>query len=359
MELFPGLPYDMGQECLLRVPYDHLSTVSSVRKCWKQEIQRPEFWRQRKLAGFTRSLIVMVQAQVDLQRRSGIGKYSAAPVYRLTICEPDTGYWTELPLMPGYSDGLPMFCQLVRVGLNLVVIGGWNPDTWQVSKEVFVYSFISAKWRRGADMPGLERSFFACASDSDRTVYVAGGHDYRKNALASALAYDVLKDEWIRLPDMASQRDECKGVFHRGKFLVIGGYHTDMQGRFGSSAEAFDPISRQWDPIKEDFLVDATCPRTCVDAEDGRMMYLCRGIHVAALSCEDNSRWQVVAELPSDVRVTAYVTAWQGKLLVVGSPRYNEAHRVYAWDPRGDKWTKVDVPEKFSGYVQAGCCLEI
>lgn len=358
MELFPGLPYDMGQECLLRVPYEHLSSVSSVTKCWNQEIQRPEFWRQRKLAGFARSLIVMAQAQVDHQRRSGLGKYSAAPVYRLTICEPDTGYWTELPLMPGYSDGLLMFCQLVRVGLNLVVIGGWNPDTWKVSKEVFVYNFISAKWRRGADMPGLERSFFACASDSDRTVYVAGGHDYHKNALASALAYDVLKDEWVRLPDMASQRDECKGVFYRGKFHVIGGYHTDMQGRFGSSAEAFDPITRQWDPIKEDFLVDDMCPRTCVDAEDGRM-YLCRGNRVAALSSEDNSRWQVVAELPSDVRVTAYVTAWQGKLFVVGSPRYNEAHRVYVWDIRSDKWTKVEVPEKFSGYVQAGCCLEI
>ena len=33
------------------------------------------------------------------------------------------------------------------------------------------------------------------------------------------------------LTDVARERDECKRVFHRGKFHVIGGYCTEMHGR--------------------------------------------------------------------------------------------------------------------------------
>ncbi|KAI5660567.1 hypothetical protein M9H77_29360 [Catharanthus roseus] len=358
MELFPDLPDDIGIECLIRVPYYNLSSVSSVNKRWKKEIELPEFWRRRKAAGFTRKLVVMAQARVDPTRITGGTKYSETPVYRLTICEPDTGYWAELPPVPGYSDGLPMFCQLAGVGTNLVVMGGWKPSTWEVSNEVFVYNFVSAKWRRGSDMPGCRRSFFACAADTDRTVYVAGGHDMDKNALTSAMAYNVASDEWVALPDMATERDECKGVFHGGKFHVVGGYITDMQGRFGTSAESFDLSTWKWDPVDEDFLEDATCPRTCVDAEDGRM-YMCRRADLAAVTPEGNSQWQTVAELPSDVRNIGCVMGWQGKVFVAGCPGLNELYRVYIWDSRSNTWTKVEAPENFSGHIQAACCLEM
>ncbi|KAL3511816.1 hypothetical protein ACH5RR_024533 [Cinchona calisaya] len=357
MELFPGLPDDIGLECLVRVPYDHFSSAASVCKSWKLEIQLPEFIRQRKVAGFARRVIVMAQARVDQARKSGSGKFSATPVYRLTLCEPETGYWTELPPVPGYADGLPMFCQLIGAGLNLVVMGGWNRVTWEVSNAVFVYSFVSGTWRRGADMPGCRRSFFACASDSDRTVFVAGGHDGEKNALRSAWAYDVAKGEWVPLPDMAKERDESKGTFHGGKFHVIGGYHTNMQGRFSTSAESFDIATWRWDPVQDGFLDVATCPRTCVDgtAGNGRLL-MCRDVDVVGL---ENSEWQVVTQIPSDVRNISYVTAWQGKLLLIGSPRFSEPHRVYTLNLKSCLWTKVETPESFSGHVQSGCCLEM
>ena len=92
---------------------------------------------------------------------------------------------------------------------------------------MFVYNVVSAKWRRGADIPGVRRSFFGCSSDSDQMVLVAGGHNDDKNALRSALAYDVAEDDWLPVPDMSMERDECKVVFQRGKFHVIGGYETE------------------------------------------------------------------------------------------------------------------------------------
>lgn len=297
----------------------------------------------------------MAQSKVDPTRDLGFRKFAAVPAYRLTLCEPETGSWAELPPIPGCPDGLPMYCQLAGVGLNLVVMGGWDPETCEASPAVFIYNFVSAAWRRGADMPGGERLFFACASDNARTVFVAGGHDSEKCALRSALAYDVANDTWRAMPDMASERDEAKGAYHCSAFHVIGGYPTNMQGRFEASAESFDAATWQWGPVQEGFLDAATCPRNCVDVGDGRLLS-CRDAELAA---REGSTWRVAAELPRDVRNTACVTAWQGKVVVIGSERFGAAHVAFVLDLKRCRWERVDAEEEFTGHVQSACCVEL
>ncbi|KAL6986867.1 hypothetical protein U1Q18_041448 [Sarracenia purpurea var. burkii] len=356
MELLPGLPNHVALDCLIRMPFDQFSVASSVCRGWKAEIELPGFRRHRKSAGLARSVVAVAQARVDPNRNPTAAKLSSAPLfYRLAICEPETGYWSELPPVPGFPDGLPIFCHLVGVGSELVVIGGCDKVSWHVSNSVFVFSFVSFTWRCGADMPGGKRLFFGSASDSDRTVFVAGGHDEDKNALRSALSYDVAEDAWVPLPDMARERDECKGIFHRGKFHVIGGYSTEMQGRFEQDAEAFDVATRQWNLVQDDFLEAAMCPRTCVDGGDARL-FLCRNDSV--MVCKD-AKWQVLAGVPAEVRNVAYVTAWQDKLLVIGSGKFGEPHKGYVMDLKKSTWTKLELPPEYSGHVQSGCCLEI
>ncbi|KAK4428069.1 F-box/kelch-repeat protein [Sesamum alatum] len=357
MDLIPGLPDDLGLECLVRVPHQYFSSVSSVCRSWKRRIELPEFWRHRKASGLTRKVIVMAQSRVDPTRGLGAKKHAvaSAPVYRLTLCEPETGYWAELPPIPGHSGGLPMFCGLVGVGLNLVVLGGWNPVTWEVSNGVFIYNFISATWRRGANMPGCKRSFFACASDFDRTVFVAGGHDGEKCALKSAMAYDVVEDKWIVMPDMTRERDESKGVFNRGKFHVIGGYSTNMQGQFETSAESFDVATWQWGPVQEDFLSNPMCPKNCVDDGDENL-FMSYNTHVIV---RQGSTWRSVAELPNNIRNMGFMTAWKGKVLVIGSERFGAHYETLVLDLKSSKWKRVEVEEDFLGHVQSGCCLEL
>ncbi|KAK3219695.1 hypothetical protein Dsin_013665 [Dipteronia sinensis] len=356
MDLIPNLPNHIALECLIRVSYDQFSRVASVCSDWKKEIKLPEFRRLRKTSCRSQKIIVMSQARVDPNvKKPGVIKRFANPVYRVTILELDTGHWLELPPLPGFSNGLPMFCQLAAVGLNIVAMGGLDPVTWEVSNSVFVFNFVSGKWHRGADMPGVRRSFYGCASDHDRMVYVAGGHDDDKNALRSAVAYDVEKDEWIQLSDMARERDECKGIFHDGKFHVIGGYCTEMQGRFEKSAEVFNVATSQWEDVQEDFLEASTCPRTCtVDGDND--FYTSHGGDVVALK---RDKWQDVAKIPAEVCKVAYTTTWQGKLLVIGCASYGEPHMAYVLDLKSYKWTKMESLEKFSGHVQSGCYLEI
>ncbi|WCJ40665.1 Galactose oxidase/kelch repeat superfamily protein [Euphorbia peplus] len=354
MDLIPGLPDDLARDCLVRTSYKQFPTAISVCKSWRTEIESSEFRRFRKDTSNTQKLIVMTQARVDRTENSNLLKHPPGLIYRLTLLEPETGNWSDLPTIPGFPDGLPMFSQVVSVGSQIVVLGGLDPATWEVSLAVYVFDFVTATWRRGADMPGVRRSFFGCASDLNRMVFVVGGHDGEKNALKSGLAYDVAKDEWVSLPDMARERDECKAVFHRGKVHVIGGYCTQMQGRFEKSSEAFSVATWQWGDVEEEFLIDATCPRTCTGGSED--VYICHGGYVVALW---GDTWQAVSKLPAEVCNVAYVTTWRTKVMVIGSTGFGEAHSAYVLDLKRKKWAKVETPKQYSGHVQSGCYVEI
>ncbi|KAL6996518.1 hypothetical protein U1Q18_006650 [Sarracenia purpurea var. burkii] len=343
MELIPGLPNDVAVECLIRLPLEQLPVAASVCRGWKIEIDRPEFRRCRKAAGLARSVVVVWEC-------------FARHAYGLTLCYPETGLWSELPPVPGFPDGLPMFCSLVGVGSDLVVMGGYDPVTCRVSNSVSIYNFVSLEWRRGTAMPGRGRLLFGCARGFDRTVYVAGGRDDNKNALKSVMMYDVAKDEWIQLPDMTKERYDCKVVFHRGKILVVGGYPTMKPSRFHRDAEALDVTTRQWNHV-QDFLETAMHPRTYVDGEDGRI-YTCYDCNVMAY---EGATWQVVTALPDDMIIVVFMIVWQKNLLTMGYSHIGGPNRVYVMDLKHRIWAKLELFEKYkyTSPIESGCCLEI
>lgn len=359
-DLIPGLNNDIALECLIRLPVEYFSKAASVCKNWKAEITLPEFRRRRKFSGLTRPVIAMVQSMVaTVKKPGGDTAVLSTQVYRLSVCDPENGSWYYLPPIPELIEGLPRFCRIVGVGSDLVVIGGCDPVTWRVMDCVFVYNFIAGSWRRGADMPGDQRSFFGCGSDSERMILVAGGHDGEKNALKSVLSYDVVKDEWVTLPDMVMERDECKVVFHKGKFHVIGGYPTWAQVHFEKTAEVFDFATWQW-PLEDDFLTAVnTSPHTCTEGDDGRL-YMRQDGDVAV---KEDATWRKLAGLPAGITRVAYLTACQGKLVLVGNGQFDEVCSVCALDMESDgklgKWRKVETPDEYSGHIQYGCCLEI
>ncbi|KAJ8560698.1 hypothetical protein K7X08_022558 [Anisodus acutangulus] len=360
MDLIPGLPNDIALGCLIRLPVDQFSKAASVCKNWNSVITLPEFRRRRKISGLTRPVLPMVQAMVaTVKKPQGDTIISSTQVYRLSVYDPENDSWYDLPPISKLIDGMPRFCRIVGIGSDLVVIGGCDPVTWRVMDCVFVYNFISGSWSRGSDMPGQQRLFFGCDSDLDRMILVAGGHDEEKNALKSVMLYDVVKDEWVTLPDMVMERDECKVTFHKGKFHVIGGYPTWAQGHFEKNAEVFDFATSQWS-LEDEFLsVMNSSPHTCIEGDDGRL-YMCQDGDVAV---KEHATWQKLAKLPVGVYNVAYLTACQGKLILVGNAQFDELQSAYALDLRSDgkvkKWTKIETPDEYSGHVQSGCCLEI
>ncbi|KAL5730683.1 hypothetical protein ACHQM5_003479 [Ranunculus cassubicifolius] len=332
MELIPGLPNDIGRQCLTCLPYSNFPKFFEVSKRWKMEIESDHFHRQRKCSSSSQALVLLTQSNPD---------------FKLVIYEPESSSWNTIPTIPGYPDGLPPFSQCVGVGRKLVVIGSWEPTTWKSTNSVYVFDFMSGKWKRRADMPGPARLFFGCASDGNRMVFVAGGHDDDNIALSSAMAYDVIKDEWIALPDMPKHLDECKAIFNRSQFHVIGGYRRDDTEKLEMHVVKYDTITGKWCQMDDDLLHKGMCSRNCVADKEGRL-FRCSAGCVAVF---DGFKWADITKLPVD-----------GKIFVIGSDKFGGIQSIYMCEfSRGkcSAWTKMDAPQAFTGKVQARCWLEM
>ncbi|KAL6839424.1 hypothetical protein ACP4OV_030694 [Aristida adscensionis] len=381
-ELIPGLPEEVARECLVRVGFDQLPVVRRISRQWKAEVESPDYHHLRRAEGLARPVLALVQAQPAPEETGPVHKHSSAAAgagagagsggpansYRMVLLDPVEARWSPLPTLPGPTESLPLFCQGAAVDggqgrKRLVVVGGWDPDTWAPTDSVYVYDFLTGAWRRGAPMPGPRRSFFACAAVG-AAVYVAGGHDEEKNALRSALAYDPEANTWASLPDMVEERDEPRGLCVGGRFLVVGGYPTLAQGRFAGSAEAFDPAASTWGTVQEGLLDDGVCPRTCCAAPGTERMYMLRdGQLVAREGGAATAAWRRVAQVPEDARTAATVSAIpDGRVVVIGSGCHGGDQTVYVLREEAGKpasWVRAPAPPEFSGHVQAACLLEI
>ncbi|KAL3519104.1 hypothetical protein ACH5RR_021693 [Cinchona calisaya] len=76
-----------------------------------------------------------------------------------------------------------------------IVMGRWNPVSYDVVRDIFMFDFMTRLWTQGKDMP-WKRSFFVVGAIG-RKVYMVGRHAENKNALNSTWVYDVVEDEWI------------------------------------------------------------------------------------------------------------------------------------------------------------------
>ncbi|GJY84978.1 F-box/kelch-repeat protein-like protein [Tanacetum coccineum] len=167
--------------------------------------------------------------------------------------------------------------------------------------------------------------------------------------------YDVALDKWAQLADMAKERDECRGLFHHGKFYVLNGYPTNMQGHFHENVEAFDMSTSQWYETKDEFLETKHFPNICVEGTD-KKMYMCRDDNVVTLK---NDTWQFVAKLPADAAKAPYMIPFLGHMLLLGASKDSKPSNAYKMDLNERVWTKVEVSVEYSGHVQSGCCLII
>lgn len=83
------------------------------------------------------------------------------------------------------------------------------------------------------------------------------------------------------------------------------------------------------------------------------------------MAVKEDPTWQKLAGLPAGITSVAYLTACQGKLILVGRGQFDELYSIYALDldvesdGKVKKWTKVETSDEYSGHVQYGCCLEI
>ncbi|CAN0914012.1 F-box/kelch-repeat protein At1g15670 [Linum grandiflorum] len=359
-ELIPRLPDDIAMECLIRLHFTSHAVASQVCSRWRHLVRSRDFYHHRRNTGHTRKVACLIHALSTPERNNNPAGHTSALIYHvsaltrygITMFDPVTGSWKRIESVPEYPSGLPLFCKLVSSEGKLVVIGGWDPVDYHPVRHVFVYDFTTLKWRSGKAMPGLRSFFAAAATHGGEKVFVAGGHDESKNALRSAWVYDVRADEWEELPPMSQERDECEAVAIGSEVWVVGGYRTDMQGKFESGAEAIDIGELKWRPV-EDVWKDGRCPKSCIGVRTTS-----NGEEKAAAVAAELFDW---AEMGGgEVKVGACaVQLGSGMTLVSGSAYQGGPQRAYVVEGQDGKWNKLSIPPEFAGFIQSGCCAEV
>ncbi|KAF7836978.1 F-box/kelch-repeat protein [Senna tora] len=334
--MLPGLPHDLGFECLTRLPYSDYPLASRVSRQWCHLLQSDNFYHHRKKSGHTRKLACLIQA-LPQQHLAHPHKPTASPAYAITVFDPISLSWDRIAPVPDYPFGLPLFCQPASYEGKLVVMGGWDPVSYEPVTDVFVYDFRRSEWKKGKNMPS-KRSFFAIGAHEGR-VYVAGGHDENKNALKTAWVYDLGKEEWRELESMREERDECEGRVVGDELWVVSGYRTERQGQFEGTVEAYGFGSGKWRRMEGMW-------------EAGRSPRLCGG------GGKDGS-W---GEVEGKVGVGVCVVRLGSVTMATGSEYQGAPHAFYlhqVQEGQNCKFTQISAPPQFSGFVQSGCCLEI
>ncbi|KAI4368583.1 hypothetical protein MLD38_017127 [Melastoma candidum] len=349
--LIPGLPDDVAVECFLRLPYTAHSSACRVSRSWSSLLQSQRFYSLRRTLHRSSPLACLVQQSPPSSPDDPIGKPAApamnhsipdglAQSYSVLVFDPGSLSWARVPPIPDFPDGLPLFCQLASTDGKLLVLGGWDPATYSPLRRVYLHDFITGKWRRCAEMPGT-RTFFAAAGADGGRVFVAGGHDECKNALSTAWAYDVGRDEWEEMEGMSQERDECEGAILGGgrEFWVVSGYRTERQGEFEGSADVYEigegGRAKRRRRRVEGAWEEGKCPRG--------------GVGLGGVT-------------EAGVRVVGVVVG--GRAVLVGSEYPGGKQGFYVGDGKGDgnfgKFVRVEeVPDEFSGFVQSGCFIEV
>lgn len=335
-ELITGLPEELALECLTRLHYSAHRVASRVCRRWRELLLSRDFYCHRKQTGHTRKAACLVQS-LPVPSGSDEAKPVGPTAYGVSVFDPESGNWDRIDPIPKYPSGLPLFCQVTSSEGKLVVMGGWDPVSYDPVKDVFVYEFTSRRWRKGKDMPE-KRSFFAAGELGGR-VLIAGGHDESKNALSSAWVYDVRMDEWTQLAPMSQERDECEGIVIGSEFWVVSGYRTENQGDFEGSAESYDLGTGQWRHVEEAWKA-TQCPKSCVGVgKDGKLF------------C-----W---AESDPEVRVGTCGIELGWRTFLSGSAYQGGLQGFFILEGQNGKLKRIEVPDEFFGFVQSGCCVEI
>eukprot|EP00249_Psilotum_nudum_P020539 c27748_g1_i1 orf=390-1475(+) len=353
-DLIPGLPDEIAQQCLMRVSLKCLSAVQSVCRQWRELLNSSVFYEVRRREGYSDLRVCLPQILPESQ--SCDEKHL---IYGIVVCDPKADTWEILPPIPELPYGLPLFCQCVTTDTKLILLGGWNPCSWEAMKCVYIFDFLKATWEKRTDMLAI-RSFFACGFMGD-LVFVAGGHDDNKNALKTAEVYNLKEDKWQELPRMNQERDECKGVTVNGKFHVISGYTTEAQGQFLKTAEVFDPCTYRWSLV-DDIWPTANCP-TAVFSFHGQLLAFQKD-ELRRYDFKSNV-WRVVGVIPEMVlSAVCAATALTDSIFICGT-KGNAAYRTYAYRPADAaahvprEWIALQTGDKLNRVAQAACTIQI
>lgn len=113
--LIPALPDDVALQCLLRVPPQAHAHLQRVSRRWRDLVNSPQYYEDRKREGTTTQFVCMLQAVTpqtqSFEKGSGNSSTKPAPVFGISVLNVQQRTWERLPPIPELPEGLPLFCR--------------------------------------------------------------------------------------------------------------------------------------------------------------------------------------------------------------------------------------------------------
>ncbi|UPR02258.1 hypothetical protein HOP50_09g55840 [Chloropicon primus] len=299
-------------------------------------------------------------------------------------------YRLKEQLGEGLGDNDEIFLNVARhlVGYcqSLLVFSGYRQKTFA---NVFCrhFSTTRAYWLQASKLPS-PRIDSAVMYPLPGSVVFAGGVDDHPSVgspLKTAVSYDSLTGEWIKLPSMNIRRHGCCGVAHRGRLYVFGGAHAEVASTrtiteevenglpfyeyldvCGASDQGAGAAGPGWvQGAREHLDIDtmdrifASCgvvggkivlaggeiPRASSSVRNRYTFeYRLHTVFEVVRECEsfdpETEEWGVIPSM-ADARVGAAYCTWNGRLVVAGGQNEHKQtlSTVEVFD--GEKWTRM------------------
>jgi hypothetical protein len=118
--LIPALPDDVAMQCLLRVPPRSHAQLQQVSPRWREVVNSPKFYQERKREGTSEKLLCVVQAVEPPLIVTGKPPVSAkrSPVFGISVLNVQRRTWERLPPIPDFPESLPIFCRYPSYSLH-------------------------------------------------------------------------------------------------------------------------------------------------------------------------------------------------------------------------------------------------
>ena len=248
----------------------------------------------------------------------------------------DKKCWRECTKIPQSLGGLYSVCQLTCD--KLLVTGGCGDS--EETANCWLLDLVNTTWTQ---MPPLStgRSYHRNIV-LDQYVYVVGGRDASKKAMASVERVDVVQRQWSSLTDLPRAMYAPSVISYDQKIYVFGG--VDGDGKILSCVHVYDSVLRQW-------LTLPDMPEACTfgaAVSIGGFVYLVGGGSRSCLRFDPATDQWTLMSRPRLVHSNAPAVVWEGGILVGGdggSGKMGSA-AIEHYDPVTDKWTDWQAPLK-------------
>ncbi|KAJ4879815.1 putative F-box/kelch-repeat protein [Raphanus sativus] len=241
--LIPGLPDDVAELCLSRIPRCDFRTASRVCRKWRTFLRSERFSAVRKLTGPVEEFTcVLMEGRFVRDRR--FVNYLYGEVF-----DASGNNVGQIPRVPGPFRSRFGVAVLGGGGGKIVIIGGYvevegspiDGNTIYASADVYEFDPATNSWRNLAPMKVPRHSFAFAVVDG--LLYVIRGRSSDGKNLLSSEVYNPETNQWslVDCPDRPDFRRAFAFSF-KSKLFVVG-----AKPRF---IDIYDPKTDTWEELR-------------------------------------------------------------------------------------------------------------